>query len=209
VQAALAAPAPVAAEVPGATQRGWSWLPVVGGAAVLAWLLALGLLATAGSPLEGRVGSPRLLFAVVWAIAALLTFAPIEFRLELPGLTWHGIMGWVLLGYILAFVPPPTGWLLELPDLPVYLLFFVACFYAVSSAALPLTYVLGRRMFARRMHQLDLRRARRQARELAILAVVLMVLAALRVLMPLTGVLVVAVIVLVETLILSQVAPER
>jgi hypothetical protein len=58
------------------------------------------------------------------------------------------------------------------------------------------------------MHQLDLRRARRQARELGILAVALMVLAALRVLMPLTGLLVVAVIVLVETLMLSQVTPE-
>ena len=48
-----------------------------------------------------------------------------------------------------------------------------------------------------------------QAREIGLLAVALMVLAAMRVLMPLTGVLVVAVIVLVETLMLSQVTPER
>ena len=209
VPALATAPSPVAVGASGSARPRWSWTPVLFAVAALAWLLALGLLATAGSPLEGRVGSPRLLFAVVWAVAALLAFAPVELRLGLPGLTWHGIMGWVLLGYILAFVPPPTGWLLELPDLPVYLLFFVACFYAVSSAALPLTYLLGRRLFARRMHQLDLRRARRQAREIGLLAVALMVLAAMRVLMPLTGVLVVAVIVLVETLMLSQVTPER
>jgi hypothetical protein len=207
-QATATAPSPVASEAPVLPRGAWRWIPVVIAVAALAWLLAIGLLVTAGSALEGRVSSPRLLFAVVWAIAALLTFAPVEFRLGLPGLTWQGIIGWVLLGYILAFVPPPTGWLLELPDLPVYLLFFVACFYAVSSAALPFTYWLGQRVFARRMHQLDLRRARRQGRELGILAVALMVLAALRVLMPLTGLLVAAVIVLVETLMLSQVTPE-
>jgi len=113
-----------------------------------------------------------------------------------------------LLGYILAFVPPPTGWLLDLPDLPVYLIFFAALFYAIAALTLPLTYVVGRQIYAHRMHQLDLRRARRQAYEFGALAVALTLLAALRVLTPLTGLLLVAVFILVETLLLSQVAPD-
>ncbi len=207
VRPAAVSPGALAPERVASPQGAWRWTPVAAGLAVLAWVVAIGLLVTS-SPLDGRVSSPRLLLAVAWGAAAMLTFAPVEFRLGLPGLTLQGILGWVLLGYILAFVPPPTGWLLELPDLPVYLLFFVALFFAIAAAALPLTYLLGRRMYVRRMHQLDLRRARRQAYEIGILAVALMLLAELRVLMPLTGLLVVAVFVLVETLLLSQVAPE-
>jgi hypothetical protein len=176
--------------------------------AAIAWIVALGLLVTSAGTLAGRVASPRLLLAAVWGLAALITFGPIEFRLGLPGITWQGIAGWVLLGYTFAFVPPPTGWLLDLPDAPVYLLFFVALFYAVSSAALPFTYLLGQRLYTRRMHQQDLRRSRRQAYELGVLVVALMVLAALRALSPLTALLVVAAVLLVETLLLSQVAPE-
>lgn len=186
----------------------WRWTPVAAGLAALAWVAAIGLLVSGSSAADGRISSPRLQLVVAWGVAALLTFVPVEFRLGLPGLSFQGILGWSLLGYLLAFVPPPTGWLLELPDLPVYMLFFVALFFAVAAAALPFTYRLGRRMYARRMHQLDLRRARRQAYELGLLAVALMLLAALRVLMPLTGLLVIAVFVLVETLLLSQVAPE-
>ncbi|CAA9304387.1 MAG: hypothetical protein AVDCRST_MAG93-4817, partial [uncultured Chloroflexia bacterium] len=118
--------------------------------------------------------------------------------------------GWTFLGYLLAYAPAPlsTGWLLDLPDLPVYLLFFLALFYAVSAATLPLTFLGGQRFWAHRLHQLDMRRARRQAYELGILMVGLMVLAGLRALTPLTGFLFVAVVLLIEMLLLSQVAPE-
>jgi hypothetical protein len=145
---------------------------------------------------------------MAWAVAAALTFLPVQLRLGLPGLAWQGLAGWTLLGYVLAYVPPPTGWLLDLPDLPVYLLLFVALFFAIATASLPLTFLAGRRLYRRRMHRLDLRRARRQAYELGVLAVTLAVLAGLRVLSLLTGLLLVAIFVLVETLLLSQVAPE-
>ena len=191
------------------TEKGpWRWTPVVAGLAALAWLVAFGMLFAGGTALESRVASPRATFAAAWGLAALVTFLPIEFRLGLPGLTWQGMLGWTLLGYTLAFVPPPTGWLLDLPDLPVYLLFFLALFYAVAAATLPLTFLAGRRLYQRRMHRLDLRRARRQAYEFGLLAVACMVLAALRVLAPLTGLLLAAIFVLIETLLLSQVPPE-
>lgn len=155
-----------------------------------------------------RLSSPRTTFVVVWLLASAITFIPIEYRLGLPGLTVQGVAGWTLLGYLLAYAPPPTGWLLDLPDLPVYLLFFLALFYAVSAATLPLTVLAGQRFWSHRLLRLDMRRARRQSYELGILIVGLLVLAGLRVLTPLTGVLFLAVMVLVEMLLLSQVAPE-
>ena len=205
----LVLPEPIAtAVVEPAAREGWRWTPVIVGLAVIAWLVALSLLAMGPTTLEARVSSPRLTFITAWVIAATITFLPLEFRLGLPGLTWQGVAGWTLLGYTLAFVPPPRGWLLDLPDLPTYLIFFLALLYAVASAALPLTSLLGRWLYSRRMHQLDMRRARRQANELGMLAVALLALAALRVLSPLTGLLLLAVFILVETLFLSQVAPD-
>jgi len=201
-------PPPVPASgAPSTSTRRWSWTPLIAGLAAVAWIGAIGLIGT-GAATDGRVTSPRLTFVVAWAVASLLTFLPMQIRLGLPGLAWQGTVGWVLLGYILAFVPPPTGWLLDLPDLPVYLIFFAALFYAIAALTLPLTYVVGRQIYAHRMHQLDLRRARRQAYEFGALAVALTLLAALRVLTPLTGLLLVAVFILVETLLLSQVAPD-
>jgi len=191
----------------GSEKGPWRWTPVVAGLAGLAWLVAFGMLG-ATSGLDDRVSSPRATLAVAWLLASVLTFLPLEFRLGLPGLTWQGMIGWTLLGYTLAFVPPPTGWLLDLPDLPVYLVFFLALFYAVASSTLPLTFLAGRRLYQRRMHRHDLRRARRQAYEFGMLAVTLTALAGLRVLSLATGLLLVAIFVLAETLLLSQVAPE-
>lgn len=186
----------------------WRWTPLVASLATLAWIVALTLLFTGDGALARRVESPRATLAVAWAIAAAITFLPIEFRLGLPGLAWQGLLGWTLLGYILAYVPPPTGWLLDLPDLPVYLLLFVALFFAIAAGTLPLTFLAGRRMYQRRMHRLDLRRARRQAYELGVLAVALTVLGGLRVLSLFTGLLLVAIFILIEMLLLSQVAPD-
>ncbi len=87
----------------------WRWTPMIIGVAVLCWIVALSLLFTGSSPVAPRLSSPRLTFVVVWVIASLFTFVPLEFRLGLPGLTVQGVTGWTFLGYILAFAPPPAG----------------------------------------------------------------------------------------------------
>lgn len=185
----------------------WRAKPIVVGLAILAWVAAVALLTTV--PDRSRAtGFSQLLVPLIWATAAATTFVPIQLRLALPGIGWQSIVGFGLLGYILAFVPAPSGWLLDLPDLPVYLLLFLAIFYAVSAAIVPLIYLLGQRYYKLRIHRLDVGRARRQAYEIGLLIVVSLVMAGLRVLSPVTFGLLALVIVLTEALLLSQVQPE-
>lgn len=186
----------------------WRAQPLVIGLAALAWLGALALLLSAPTQVAVAGLSPRLLVPAAWVLAAAITFVPIQFRLGLPGVGWQGMIGFGLLGYLLAFVPAPRGWLLDLPDLPIYLLLFFAIFYAITAAVVPLTYLLGQRFYKLRIHRLDVGRARRQAYEAGLLTVALLCMAGLRILSPITFGLLVLIIVLTEALLLSQVQPE-
>jgi hypothetical protein len=142
----------------------------------------------------------RLSVPLVWALAAGLVFVPLARRLDMPGLDWQGVVGWTLLSYVVAFVPAPQGALLDLPELPSYLILFLAVFYAVAATAVPLTWMLASRLD----DELRPRRARRQAYAVASLAVVVLAMAALRVLTLWTFALLVAVLVLAEALLISQ-----
>lgn len=186
----------------------WRAGPYVIGAAIVAWLLALAVLLIDPARLAQAGLPPRLLIPLVWGGAAAITLVPIQVRMALPGLAWQGMLGFGLLGYLLAFTPAPSGWLLDLPDTPVYLLFFFAVFYAITALALPLTYLLGQRFYTLRLHRLDVGRARRQAYEIALLIVAVLVMAGLRVLSPITFGLLAIVMALTEALLLSQVQPE-
>lgn len=172
-------------------------------AAGMCWASALGML-LAGLDQHAPVLSPvRLIFYTLVLAATLLTFVPIQRRLELPGLALEGCGGWFLLAYTVAFVPPPTESLLALPDTPVYLILIVALFWSVSAVALPLLYALGRRIFTQRARQYDQRRARRQAHEVGAFVALCVALAGLRALTPLAVVLVILILVVAELLLLS------
>jgi hypothetical protein len=178
-------------------------------AAGLCWACAVALLISGELEAERSVVSvPRLIFYALVLGAGLLTFVPAQRWLQLPGLAFEGVMGSSLLLYTLAFVPPPTGWLLALPDTPVYLIFAAALFWSASAIAMPPVYALGKRMFRQRARQYDLRRARRQSHELGALAAASAGLAGLR-LFTLFGVgLLVLILVVVELLFLSFVEAE-
>ena len=109
--------------------------------------------------------------------------------------------------YTLAFVPPPTGWLLSLPDAPVYLILALALLWTVAALTLPPIHALGRRLFRQRARQYDLRRARRQAHEVGLLAALCVGLAGLRVLTPAPVILLALVLAVAELLFLSFVEP--
>jgi hypothetical protein len=173
-------------------------------AAALCWagallLLFVGRVDTTTEPLA----SPRLLFYGLVVGAALLTFGPLEALLRIPGLTVEGVAGSALLLYTLAFVPAPTGWLLALPETPVYALLMAGVFLTAAAAATAPLFLLGRRVFRQRARQYDLRRARRQAHEVGALAALSVGMAGLRVLTPLSMVLLALILVVIELLFLS------
>lgn len=173
-------------------------------AAGLCWTGALSLLLLANLHVESNPLAPqRALFYGLVLAAGLLTFGPVQYALRLPGLTFTGVVGMFCLLYTLAFVPPPTGWLLSLPDLPVYALFVMAVFLSTSALVLPFVYASGQRIFKNRARRMDVPRARRQAYEIGALCAGVAVLAALNVLTWVSVLLLVFILVTAELLFLS------
>jgi hypothetical protein len=179
-------------------------------AAGLCWSGALLLLFLANLSAEADPLAPqRLLFYVLVLTAGGLTFVPIQHGLGLPSLAFEGIGGTALLLYTLAFVPPPTGWLLSLPDLPVYMLLILALFWTSSAVVLPFMYAAGQRLFKHRARRRDVRRARRQSYEIGLLVACLVLLAALRVLSWVSLLLLLLILVIGELLLLSRIEVQR
>jgi hypothetical protein len=190
--------------------QGQRWSFVTALSAVLCWsgtlsLLLLGNLHTEPDPLAPQ----RLLFYTLTLAAGLLTFVPIQYALSLPRLALEGVISTAVLLYTLAFVPPPTGWLLALPDLPVYALFIAALFWSTSAIVLPFVYAAGKRILRQRARRLDVRRARRQAYEVGALVACIALLAALQVLTWISLLLLVLILVMAEMLFLSRVEVQR
>lgn len=173
------------------------WLLVVCAALAIMVGIVLVVVATIREPVAPVL---RLMVPLVWALASGLVFVPLERRLLIPGLGWQGVVGWTLASYVLAFVPAPRGTLLDLPELPTYLVLLLATFYAVTAVAAPVFWVLARRL----PNELRLARARRQGYEVALLAVVVVAMAALQVLTVWAFALLVVVLLLTEALLISQ-----
>lgn len=179
-------------------------------AAALCWTGALTLLLLADLRADTHpLALQRLIYYVLVLGGGLLTFVPIQQRMELPGLAFEGVIGSALLLYALAFVPPPTGWLFALPDLPVYLLLILSVFWTVAALALPFVYAIGQRMFRQRLRRLDIRRARRQAHLIGLFAACILLLASLRVLTWVSLLLLTLILVIAELLFLSRVPAEE
>lgn len=178
-------------------------------AAGLCWAGALALLLFGGvgadtSPVAGE----RLLFYTLAIAAPVLTFAPVEQSVGLPGLTVEGTVGAALLLCCLAFVPAPRDWLLSLPDLPVYGLLIMALFLCGAAISRPLIHAASVRLFQSRARALDGRRVRRQSYELGLLVATTAALASLRVLTWVSMLLLALALVIAELLFLSQVEAE-
>ena len=178
-------------------------------AAGLCWAGALAMLLSGGmNPAQELLAAPRLIFCALVLAAGLMTFVPAQRLLRMPGLALEGVAGTFLLLYTLAFVPPPTGRLLVLPDTPVYLIFAAAVFWSVSAIVILPIYALGKRVFRQRARQYDSRRVRRQAHEVGILAAASTVLAGLRLLTLFGMALLLLILILAELLFLSFVETE-
>jgi hypothetical protein len=174
-------------------------------AAGLCWAATLALLLFGGlHAAEPPLAPQRLIYYALALGAALLTFAPIESGLNMPGLTVEGMVGAALLLYALAFVPPPTEWLLSPPDMPVYALLIGALFLCGAAGSRPFLYAIGRRLYKERVHALDLRRVRRQSYEVGLLIAALAALAGLRVLTWVSALLLALALTIAELLFLAR-----
>ncbi|MGQ9926063.1 MAG: hypothetical protein ACUVS4_04245 [Chloroflexaceae bacterium] len=175
----------------------------------LCWAAALSLLLFGNLSAEHEpLALQRLLFYALILTAPLLTFAPVERSLHLPGLTAEGVIGTFALLYVLAFVPAPRAWLLALPELPVYTLLLMALFLCGAAVSRPLIHGLSVRLFRARVRALDNRRVCRQSYEFGLLVALVAVLAGLRVLTWISLLLLVLALLIAELLFLSQVPAE-
>lgn len=172
------------------------------------WTGALTLLLLIDLRAVAPLSPQRLLFCVLVLVAGLLTFVPVEQRMELPGITVEGTGGTVLLLYTLAFVPPPTGWLLSLPDLPVYGLFALAVFWSAAATALPFVHAIRQRVIKQRPRRLNVQESHRQSHEVGFLVASLVVLAGLRVLTVVSFLLLALIVVTSELLMLARSKPR-
>lgn len=187
-------------ELPPDLRRPPLWLAVLAGGC---WAVLFGWL------MLGELGphtaqNTRLLFGGAIVLVGMLTWGPLQWATRLPVLTWRGTVGWGILLWTLAFVPPPTERLVaSLPDLPVYLLFFAGLFLAINALALPLVHVWGLRRYHGRRERFDARRVRRQANEIGIFVTLCAALAVLNILEIVTVVLLIAILSLSELVMLS------
>ncbi|MFO7168209.1 MAG: hypothetical protein DIU80_009320 [Chloroflexota bacterium] len=175
----------------------------------LCWAGALGmLLLDVVGPEQAVDAPPRLMFYALALGAGLLTFVPLQRHLRVPQLALEGVAGSFLLLYLLAFVPPPNGWLLSPPDMPAWVILAAAVFWSLSALAIWPVSAIGRRIFQQRARQYDTRRARRQAHEIGALAALSVGLAGLRVLTPVGVGLLALILIVAELLFLAFVETE-
>jgi hypothetical protein len=200
----IRADGPVVPQPAASGERRWSF--VLAMAACLCWTGALALLFLAGLHRESDPLAPqRLLFYALVLAATALTFVPLQLELQVPRLAFDGIVSISLLLYTIAFVPPPTRWLLALPELPIYVLMLGLLFWSIATVVLPFTYAAGQRLFQQRARRRDVPRARRQAYEIGALVACIAGLAALNVLTWVSLLLLVLILTLAELLFLSRV----
>ncbi len=182
----------------------WSFVTTM--AAGLCWTGVLALLFLANLHIETDPLAPqRLLFYTLVVTAGILTFTPVQYAMNLPHLAFEGVTSTSVLLYTLAFVPPPTNWLLYLPDLPVYVLFIAALFWSSASLVQPFVYAAGQRIFKQRARRLDVHRARRQSYEIGTLAAAVAVLAGLQALNWISLLLLVLILIMTELLLLARI----
>jgi hypothetical protein len=169
----------------------------IGWAGMLVWLML-------GSLGPQTAQTPRLLFGLALSGLGVLTWGPLQWATRLPVLTWRGTVGWGIVLWVLAFVPPPTQPLVAgLPDIPVYLLFFGGLFLASNAVALPLVYLWGVRRYHNRAERFDVSRSRRQAAECGLFVALCAVFAVMNILEIVTVILLIAILALSEMVMLS------
>jgi hypothetical protein len=123
----------------------------------------------------------RVLTYVLFLIAPALTFVPIGKALGAGWYGWLAVISWAAFGFMLEFLPHTPGWRENLTPL---LFMLGALFLVVFSLSWPIFFLLGFKLFHRRVARYDLGRSLREAFLLATYVISIFMLAALRNLNP-------------------------
>lgn len=177
------------------------WISFVG----FAWLALVTLVVI--YPWEGANRLHHWGLILSTAVVAFGTFAPVESHLRVHGLTVRGMFGMVLLTHVVVYVPAPTHSLLSLAEIPVFVIVGMSLLWTVGSLAMPVLYVIGKRVFQRRSRRYDVRRAWRQSTELGTLVMGCVVLVGLRAFTPMLAGLWVLMLLFAEYIFLSYIEP--
>lgn len=131
--------------------------------------------------------------------APAATFVPLRRWTGLPLYDLEGIAGWSTLGFILAFLRPSTP-----PSLGQFLVFVLALIVVLATVCTLVAHLVGLRIYrdGRRPH--DTVRSRRQGYLAATFIVALLVLHGIGTLTPISGTLLLGLVVLAELFTLSR-----
>lgn len=133
-------------------------LALVWSLALLAWAAVGYFLFSENVGALGNLFHPlRLAYYALSVVAPALTFFPLGRLMRLRTYGFEATLFWAALVSMLTFVSPESG------GLPIYMLFLLLLFGAVSAVVMPLGYALGARLLTLRVHRRDTTRARREA----------------------------------------------
>jgi hypothetical protein len=110
----------------------------------------------------------RIVYYVLVLLAPTLTFVPIALRLRWYFFVPYAVLGWAVLGFLLAFVPPPLTVLTQRQSPLRVWYYFLDLFVVLTTILAPLAYIVGLRFLSSRAHQRDFVRAWREAGLLAL-----------------------------------------
>lgn len=167
--------------------------------AILLWI-SLAYLVVIDDAGQRALLDARAILCVVLLIAApAATFIPLARWVGAPLYDVEGIVGWVGLGFMLAFVIPahPIG-------LGQFIAFLVTLTIALASGASMLAYLIGLRVLRDSPRRFEFLRARRQGYLVSFATVSMIVLSSVGTLTAMSAAMMLVIVVLVEMLALAH-----
>lgn len=165
----------------------------------LMWLTLGRLVFVSNAGAEGMFAAEAVLAYFLLFATPAATFVPLRARTRIPLYDVEGIAGWSSLGFILTFLRPGSP-----PSLGQFLFFILALTVALATIATLASYLVGLRLYRDDRRRYDVVRARRQGYLGATFLVALLVLHGIGTLTPVSGTLLLTLVVLAELFALSR-----
>lgn len=177
---------------------------IVGGAIALVliglmWLTLGRLVVVSDAGAGGMLTGEAILTYLLLFAAPAATFVPLRSWTGIPLYDLEGIAGWSTLGFILTFLRPSSP-----PSMGQFLLFILALTVALATICTLGSHLVGLRLYRHDRRRYDVVRARRQGYLAAMFGVALLVLHGIGTLTPISGTLLLVLVMLAELFALSR-----